>query len=172
MLTRGVFKETLGLLVHPDTDYQHAEAFYQQLLDTDATLRAEIERLRGERTDDQLHTDNIELRIEITRLTEQVKALEGGMLHDTLVAQDQKIAALTAQLATMTQERDTAMSVSNAFLEGGVTEELLRRHDGHIKLAKGCCIVIEEEWSNLLRQLAEREARVKELEGTIRHVNS
>ena len=38
---------------------------------TIATLRTEIDRLRSERTDDQLHTDNIELRIEIKRLGKQ-----------------------------------------------------------------------------------------------------
>ena len=149
-------------------------------------LRAEIDRLRGERTDDQLHTDNIELRVrceaaERTRDTAN-KYIARIMKLEECIRDDQTSHPLNVlshtgvsfvekavkwyqqQLATMTQERDTAMRVSNAFLEGGVTEELLRRHDGHIKLAKGCCIVIEEEWSNLLRRLAERVALVKELE--------
>ena len=38
-------------------------------------LRAEIDRLRGERTDDQLHTDNIELRVENERQLAEREAL-------------------------------------------------------------------------------------------------
>jgi chromosome segregation ATPase len=41
-LSRAQFKETLGLLVHPDTDYAHAQQFWQQLIDTDAALRAQL----------------------------------------------------------------------------------------------------------------------------------
>jgi len=54
--------------------------------------------------------------------------------------------ALGQQLAAVTAER-------NAFIQGGVTEELLRKQDGHIKLGNGCCIVIEQEWNVMIYQL-------------------
>ena len=62
-------------------------------------------------------------------------------------------AALRARLTEMTEERD-------AVLHGGVTEEMLRRQDGTIRLAKGCCIVIESEWDETLRQLTEAQQEI------------
>ena len=65
-----------------------------------------------------------------------------------------------ARLTAMTEERD-------AVLHGGVTEEMLRRQDGTIRLAKGCCIVIESEWDETLRQLTEAQqetARLRKME--------
>ena len=49
ILTRERMKETLGLLVHPDTDFTHAEKFWQDLIDTDAALRQRIKELEQER---------------------------------------------------------------------------------------------------------------------------
>ena len=31
-----------------------------------------------------------------------------------------------------------------AYREGGITEEILRRNDGYIKVGKGCVIALEE----------------------------
>ena len=45
------------------------------LQEENAKLRAEIDRLRGERADDQLHTDNIELRVENERQLAEREAL-------------------------------------------------------------------------------------------------
>ena len=55
-------------------------------------------------------------------------------------------AGLRRRLAAMTAERD-------AFIHGGVTEALLRKQDGCIKLGKGCCIVIEQEWDETIYRL-------------------
>ena len=63
-------------------------------------------------------------------------------------------ALLRQELAEVTAERD-------AFIHGGVTEALLRKCAGSIKLAKGCCIVIEKEWDDMLAQLAEAQ-RIRE----------
>ena len=71
-------------------------------------------------------------------------------------------AALRARLTEMTEERD-------AVLHGGVTEEMLRRQDGTIRLAKGCCIVIESEWDETLRQLTEAQQETARLHAAVAH---
>lgn len=35
-----------------------------------------------------------------------------------------------------------------AYRDGGVTEEILRRNDGYIKVGRGCCIALESEMSS------------------------
>jgi hypothetical protein len=37
----------------------------------------------------------------------------------------------------------------DSWREGGLTEDILRRHDGYIKVGKGCVIVREEEYAQL-----------------------
>ena len=65
-----------------------------------------------------------------------------------------------------------------AYREGGLTEEILRRQDGYIKLGRGCCVVIdsiyqemESEWEAMREQLQlanidalNNEARANDLE--------
>lgn len=68
-------------------------------------LRAEIDRLRGERTDDQLHTDNIELRAENERLVRELSQCLHLDNHNNIVRDLNKDKAdLTAQLADFAQE--------------------------------------------------------------------
>ena len=45
-------------------------------------LRAEIDRLRGERTDDQLHTDNIELRVRCEAAERERDAARDQQAHN------------------------------------------------------------------------------------------
>ena len=85
---------------------------------------------------------------------------------DRMTAQA-RVAELERQLTTVTAERD-------AFLHGGVTEELLRKQNGSIKVGHGCLIVLGDEWRSLLglreslegvqAHLAASEQRVRELE--------
>lgn len=76
------------------------------------------------------------------------KIYERIQAHDAL--QRQRIAQLEAEVA--------------AYRNGGVTEELLRRHDGFIKVGKGCVIVREDEHAELHAENAQLEAEVKEVE--------
>ena len=53
-------------------------------------------------------------------------------------------------------ERDIAdlRAELEAYRASGVTEELLRRHDGYIKIGRGCVVVVAEEyarWKQLLK---------------------
>jgi hypothetical protein len=52
------------------------------------------------------------------------------------------------QLAQVTAERD-------AFIMGGVTEELLRKQDGYIKVGRGCALVVDGERDRLVKELAQ-----------------
>ena len=70
------------------------------------------------------------------------------------------IGPLSKAYRAMTEERD-------AVLHGGVTEEMLRRQDGTIRLAKGCCIVIEHEWDETLRALTEAQQEIKRLQSLV-----
>jgi len=44
----------------------------------------------------------------------------------------------------------------------------LRRQDGTIRLAKGCCIVIEHEWDETLRALTEAQQEIARLKTAMR----
>ena len=62
-----------------------AENATLQLVERDITitaLRAENERLRGERTDDQLHTDNIELRVRCEAAERERDAARDQQAHN------------------------------------------------------------------------------------------
>ena len=50
-----------------------------------------------------------------------------------------------------------------AYREGGITEEILRRNDGYIKIGTGCVVVVEEEFKHLTQQLATERTVNKEL---------
>ena len=58
-----------------------------------------------------------------------------------------------------------------AWRTGGVTEEILRKHDGWLKVGKGCLIVREDELHELKQAIAQlqatlaaREERIREME--------
>ena len=58
-------------------------------------------------------------------------------LHDAHASADmlrQRIVAIEAEL--------------KAYRHGGITEEILRRNDGYIKVGQGCVIVRESDWQN------------------------
>lgn len=44
----------------------------------------------------------------------------------------------------------------SAYRNAGVTEELLRRHDGFIKVGKGCVLVREEDYVSMKDELERR----------------
>jgi hypothetical protein len=75
-------------------------------------------------------------------------------------ANQQQVLLMRTQLAQVTAERD-------AFILGGVTEDLLRKHDGYIKIGRGCCVTLEDEWLAHQRQLAERDATIAQLEADL-----
>jgi hypothetical protein len=79
-----------------------------------------------------------EWRKECESLRTRVKELESWL--------EERDRAIAAQQHELTQWRD-----------GGITEELLRKQDGFLKLGKGCCIVIEQQWN-------EREGKLVQLE--------
>lgn len=62
--------------------------------------------------------------------------------HDSSIDEAEVIHELKQRLAASEAE-------CNQWRSGGITEELLRRQDGHIKLGKGCVIVIESEFDQL-----------------------
>lgn len=43
----------------------------------------------------------------------------------------------------------SAWAELQAYRQGGVTEEILRRNDGCIKVGRGCVIVLESDWNRL-----------------------
>lgn len=58
------------------------------------------------------------------------------------------------ELAALTQECE-------AYRSGGVTEELLRKGDGFLKVGTGCTVVRSEEWDALTARVRELEQRLK-----------
>lgn len=53
------------------------------------------------------------------------------------------------------QENTQLKAELGAYRNGGLTEDILRRHDGCIRLAKGCTIVRDEEYTKLKAELAQ-----------------
>lgn len=82
-------------------------------------------------------------------LRAKLKAVEQSKATWICQAHQSEFDRLEQQLATVTQERD-------AFIKGGVTEELLRAHDGYIKVGRGCVLVREDDWQQLAAVTHER----------------
>lgn len=76
--------------------------------------------------------------------------------YQTVLACDKGMTTLRQQLAEVTQELD-------AYRSGGVTEELLRQHDGFLKLGTGYTIVRTEDWNERLHYAHEIEERDTQL---------
>jgi hypothetical protein len=53
------------------------------------------------------------------------------------------------------QERDELKRELDAYRTGGLTEEILRRHDGFLKVGNGCVVVRADDWETLKRQVEE-----------------
>lgn len=49
------------------------------------------------------------------------------------------------------------------FKDGGVTEAMLRKQDGFLKLGLGCIVVLASEYQTMNRQLTEATALVRDL---------
>ncbi len=83
------------------------------------------------------------------RMSEPIRYLWIGQMAEdpqgTLVS-FADYASLWAKLETITAERD-------AFIQGGVTEELLRKHDGYIKVGRGCALVREDDYQTMRAEL-------------------
>lgn len=75
----------------------------------------------------------------IVRLTAKVEATEAECASWRKVLEDERAHA-QQRLEVVTQERDV-------LIQGGVTEELLRRQDGYLKVGKGCVIVRADDYS-------------------------
>jgi hypothetical protein len=74
-------------------------------------------------------------------------------------------------MSDMTHEETRLREELARWQEGGVTEAVLRRQDGFIKLDRGCVIVIEQEWAEQIHELAqlrEQVARLREAMESIR----
>jgi hypothetical protein len=67
---------------------------------------------------------------------------------------------LRIQLTAMTAERD-------AFITGGVTEELLRKQDGFLKVGKGCLLVLKDDYEHLQSALAASEQEAGRLRNVL-----
>mgnify|MGYP001580645130 FL=1 len=118
-----------------------------------AKLTAKMEAMTQERAD---------------RMTAQARVAE---LAQRLQVTVEKLARLQAfvdtsqwkrDLTTVERERDGArqqLTEAQRELEqwrsGGITEELLRKQDGHLKLGNGCVIVIESEFDQLQATVTE-----------------
>ena len=66
------------------------------------------------------------------------------------------MAAKDAEIAILKQDL-------NAYRTNGVTEELLRRHDGSIKLARECSIIRTDEWDQKDAEIAALKREVSQL---------
>jgi len=95
-----------------------------------ATLTVEIEKQRRE---------NLQLKNDIAHLQQQSEAFRQTLKRNgDLQAENER---LRAEL--------------EAYRTNGVTEEILRRHDGTIKLGNGCVIVRDDEWEAMRAELAQ-----------------
>ena len=82
----------------------------------------------------------------ITRQLEWLKARNLGG-NDQLIKMMRLIESLEDENAQLKEELD-------AYRKGGLTEDILRRHNGSIKLANGCTIVRDEEYTQLKAVIA------------------
>ena len=123
----------------------------------------------------------------ITRLKEKWQGRRSNLID----YYEEQLALVKAELAAMTREKDEAMghaaSMSNdvthlgeqlataqaqaqelkAWRTGGVTEEILRKHDGWLKVGKGCLIVREDELHELKQTVTRLEEELEAYAWTI-----
>lgn len=75
---------------------------------------------------------------------------------------EQRLRSELIQARKQAQDCDQLRAEVDAYRNGGVTEELLRRQDGLIKVGKGCEIAIEgttakrDQWRECAEQLAKK----------------
>lgn len=95
-----------------------------------------------------------EQRGEISKLKEELETERN--LHTwqyTPAMAEAKIKQLNNRIEELERmnrlEKDVSLSMAReieAWRNGGVTEEIIRRQDGYVKISKGCVIVLEEQW--------------------------
>jgi len=67
-------------------------------------------------------------------------------------------------LSVKTCSCDTLKVEVQAWRDGGVTEEILRRQDGYIKVGRGCVIISERYLEKKDAEIVALKAKVEELE--------
>lgn len=75
----------------------------------------------------------------MTTKTPKTNALLGKILDETGVLNQSNAPESWVKLC---RELETELM---AYREGGLTEEILRRHDGYIKVGKGCVIALASD---------------------------
>lgn len=73
-------------------------------------------------------------------------------------------------LLSILDASDRLVAELQVYREGGVTEEILRRNNGSIKVGRGCVIVREDEWAKLAERVKEVEADNAALSLEIQHL--
>ncbi len=117
-----------------------------------------------------LPTYEAQLENEASRLKAENTQLKTSM-DDSIRAHRIMINELQGQIAEyacIEAERDQLKAELDAYRRGGLTEEILRRHDGYIKLTNGCAIVRGEEYTQLKAELAQCQQDLKDAAGELR----
>jgi len=71
---------------------------------------------------------------------------------------------LLEDVAACRQERDTLKAELQAWRDGGLTEEILRKGDGYIKIDRGCLIICAQYFGEKDAEIEALRAKVEELE--------
>lgn len=118
-------------------------------------LRTQLASVTAER--DALRARVAELEAKYTTAKLVQRGVEEGEFwywnddeHDCLDSLLCPVVVLPEKINEWKQKLATVTAELEAFIAGGVTEELLRRQGGYLKVGKGCVLVREDDWDALL----------------------
>lgn len=141
-----------ALIASRDALYVYVTELRQERDDLLAKVRAlELEV-------DELPKHSIAYKQQITVLTAERDALQGKLERLQHFVDS---SAWAVETEALKQKRDSLAQELSAYRQTGLTEEILRRHDGFIKIGNGCMVVISEEYEALT---ADRDARLAALD--------
>lgn len=114
------------------------------------------------------YAEELERRLTLCASTQAVHDLQTQLdnARDLLRTQDNLIKTLERAVADSTQEL-------TQWREGGVTEDLLRKQDGYLKVGRGCLLVRDDDYRNLRQSHAHMTATLQLMQERLqRHPDS
>ena len=149
---------------------QRNTEYYQSLIDEIGGHFGEVAFMR----DDGSKSDSI-LRAKVPELVERLQIRCGVACEerDALKAElgrmksrpcESEFSRLDGMWQDLVKERDELRTELQSWRDGGLTEEILRRNDGTIKVGRGCRFVYEQYVKDTDAEISALKARVEELE--------
>lgn len=107
----------------------------------------------------------IELQAKLLRADMAAKALADEVARSVEAWHKTNHMLFEETVKALTRQQGELFAVQEelrAYREGGLTEEILRRHDGCLRLSRSCCVCLTSDYEDMKRQLAEAMKIIKE----------